>query len=102
MTSRLSVIFGASACSALSRRRVALVGGDHLVDHLCNPRHVLGESDQRRTLGRRADEAPQVDLATADNDVAAAEIGPTLLLEPRQEFFADDAVGVETRGARSP
>ena len=59
----------------------ALVGGDHFVDHLGNSRHVLCKSDQCGALGRRSDEAPQVNLAVADNDVAAAEIGPALLLK---------------------
>src|SRR5271163_3687907 len=47
------------------------------------------QSQQGLALGLRADQPPQMDDAAADRDVAAAEIGPRLLLQPRHQLEPD-------------
>jgi hypothetical protein len=53
-----------------------LVGGNHFVDDAGDPRHTLSERDECLALCRRAVEAPEMNLAIHNNDIAATELRP--------------------------
>src|SRR5271165_1415484 len=60
--------------------QASLIGGDHLVADPLDAGDALRQCQQRLALGGRPDQTPNMHDTVADRNIAAAKIGPGLLL----------------------
>jgi hypothetical protein len=89
-------------------RRVAklgLLGRDHFVGNPRYSAYAFSKREQRFPLFLRVDEPPEMHDTVADRDVPAAEIGPRLILQARQQLKRSQwrcfSVPISTRWIRS-